>query len=566
MTEASTTSPAAPNVAAQVKEIQDLHATQRDRVIGRAQREAIALGYQDLPPDGIAAMIERSLLELAQCWTDEADWFAQQKRRGWKSTVEEITKAATRLRGFAVGLSVGVATSGTNLPDPDLAMPAEIEIPEPVAHEPQCMCNRPECVALRLDQMDPASICSHPEDKRSRLKSGATICTLCNTTVGPPVTGDATMDYLSGAVNTYEPIPRSANQHLGEDVDVPMNPMNVHISEIGNPFSSPASPTTRHRRDVKRLTYYDLGPLIGATYPAPRAHLSHSTVERYAQCGLSLLLSDASRADALGPMRPSWSRVGGSAFHLAIESIERAALELGGASPTSELGEWQELWESALESAAGAESEKLAGTPYEDRETWHIANGGREGYDWWRVEGLDMVKRYVAFHDDAWRGFHTLLRLPDLTAAPGTYVPVLEWAFDISAGSTAIKDVGFVDQAWTTFEQGQKVATIDIHDLKAGKSKPSTITQLSGYAEAIRRHLPPNFALPIRGTFWLARAGTYTPPVVLDQMDGRAEVDYQYQMTERGIKAGVFPAAPSNLCVSCGAFDYCPTQAPREFA
>ncbi len=105
-----------------------------------------------------------------------------------------------------------------------------------------------------------------------------------------------------------------------------------------------------------------------------------------------------------------------------------------------------------MDSAIDAESEKLAGTPYEDRETWHVANGGREGYDWWRVEGLDMVKRYVAFHDDAWRSIHTLLRLPDLTAAPGTYLPVLEWAFDVSAGSTAIKDVGFVDQAWTTFE------------------------------------------------------------------------------------------------------------------
>lgn len=561
----STLVTASTGLASEVNEIQERNATARGRVINAT----MALGITVDP-----ALIEAALMELAQVWVDEAEWFAQQKRRGWKSTAEELTRCAARLRGFAVGLTT-----------------RDVQMPPEETHPPQCDCGRPTCAALELAALDALQeACSHPEASLSVRRDGSVICTACQSAVASEqLTAAAIADQVSKVApltaDNFLPEPPPVEHHAGEIVQSAgaawaeqiINEATLlidpkMIAAVDNPFTSPAAPGS-NRSPVKRLGYGELGQLIATTYPVPRPHLSHSYVESTERCGLSALLSDASRAGHLGPRRPSWSLIGGNAFHLAIESIERAAIELGGTSPlTTEFAnvaeDWTKFWEDILAGEIDEQKAALLGTAYANPSTWHIANKQLEGFDWWRVEGLAMIKRYLEFHNNDWRSTHTLLQVPnDPTSPQPQRVPVLEFPFMTTAGSTAITAEGRIDAAWLSTAPDYPTATLEIVDHKAGKSIPSETFQLTEYADVLRRrYLPPGFALPIVGRYWLARQGRYTPPVKLDPAASQAEIDYRYTMAERKVKAGVFEPSPSMLCSGCSSVDYCPAQSMRDSA
>ncbi len=478
-----------------VTEVQQHNAQSRERVI----EATMALGVTVDP-----VLIQAAMMELAAIWREEAAAFVEAKRRGWKSTADGRTQAAALLAGFAVGLTRNVVSTGTLvIPIPDgpgfgdtmvivddpkpstelLGGGMTAENPEQLMAFMRGETDDPGVVhavrgGIQFPQPPDPHICLHPESQRSTLKSGVIMCTLCNQAVGqvamapgskpgPVITGDPTMDYLTGAVDRYEPRPRAAGAgetvpagmtgdgpmflgqvgyreaehgrpqapcfecvsidedpapwcdcdtqpckgpcrllahaytfhpqgcthvtkhnslpvaciYCGADVTAAFHPTAAISVDLGvraavameegtepvptfpdgvtpiyppaavveNPFTSPAAPT-RNRPAVKRLTYADLGPLTAATYPYPRAHLSHSYVESIEKCGLSALLSDASRAGHIAPRRPSWSLIGGNAFHVAVEGIERASIAIGGAAPTAELGDWEVYWNTALDS------------------------------------------------------------------------------------------------------------------------------------------------------------------------------------------------------------------------
>jgi hypothetical protein len=207
----------------------------------------------------------------------------------------------------------------------------------------------------------------------------------------------------------------------------------------------------------------------------------------------------------------------------------------------------------------------MVGTPYGNVATWHVANKGLEGYDWWRVQGLDMLNRYLALHDNAWRAQHTLLQLPADPSNPDSpRIPVVEFPFTTLAGSTSIAAEGFVDLAWMSLSSEYPMATLEVIDLKSGKSTPADPFQLVEYADVLRKHLPANFALPIVGRYYQARKGEYTRPVPLPAVEGQAEIDYRYGSAQRAMANGVFVASPSSFCAGCGSVDYCPTQSVRD--
>jgi hypothetical protein len=668
-------------------EVRERQAAARARVI----EATISLGVTVDP-----VLIQAAMMELAQVWREDAEYFATAKRRGWKSTADQLTQAAARLVGFAQSLTASnIVSTGT------LVIPVPID-----DHPPQCDCGRPECAALSLlavaldvpaeaalapslgnvhDLAEAVTteaaatfqamtgICVHPEAQRSTLKSGVIMCTLCGQAVGqatperladlvpgarrgPVITGDATLDYLSGATDTYTPTaPTLRSAGPGETVPAeltgsgPMFPGQVgyrsaehgrpqapcfecySIDEdplpwcdctpqdgqpckgpcrllahawtfhpqgcshnartvnpdptkcmycladltqeiaiitpaVDNPFTSPAAPGT-NRAPVKRLTFGELGPLVAATYPVPRAHLSHSYVESLSKCGLSALLSDASKAGHLGPRRPSWSLIGGNALHAAVEAIERVAISIGGADPATaaQTPNWEEFWEEALTLQVAELSASLVGTPYANASTWHVANKGLENYDWWRVQGLDMVKKYLAFHDTAWRSRHTLLQVPaDPTGVNTARVPVLELPFTVKAGSSAITMEGRIDVAWLATTEEYPTAALEVVDVKAGKSLPVDHFQLVEYGDVLRKHLPVNFGLPIVGRYYRARLGTYTPPVPLPAKPGQDEIDYRYAAADRAMRHAVFAPHVDNMCSSCGSVDFCPAQAMRD--
>jgi hypothetical protein len=622
------TTSTATSTSQDVKEIQDRNAQARGRVIKSGFDATGEPGHEFLPGE-IPGIVQAAMMELVAIWREEAAHVTQAKRKGHVGIAKEYTQAAARLAGFAVGLTSrpvlapDYAEIGAQAAGYESLAAAKAEL-EPLDHEPQCDCGHPNCAALSLSAPDPAGIdfaavqeaaateamkegCSHPASAVSTLKSGASLCTLCQTEIAaspawdratngplPAPTGDPTMDYLTGKTDVYDPKPRATSTEVlilctktrgcpkHPDIhsihfDFPLEPTTIEGEAVqpspftspqpitpadllANPFSSPGA----QRRDVKRLTYPELGPLIAATYPIPRPHLSHSYVESLEGCGLSALLSDASKTGEIGPRRPSWSLVGGSAFHHAIEQIELAALALGGASPSGELGDWREFWETCLSAQIDETTDALAGTAYALTSTWHVANRGLEGYDWWRVEGHAMLERYLAFHDNEWRAAHVLLQVPaDLANPDSPRIPVLEFPFTMAAGSTAITTTGFIDAAWMATGPQYPTATLEVVDFKTGKSAPSEHFQLVEYGDILRKHLPPNFALPVVGRYWLARKGIYTDPIALDADAARDEIDYRYRTADRAMRNAVFAPRPSTFCGSCSSVDYCPTQAPR---
>ncbi len=135
-------------------------------------------------------------------------------------------------------------------------------------------------------------------------------------------------------------------------------------------------------------------------------------------------------------------------------------------------------------------------------------------------------------------------------------------------GGSPITVEGRMDAAWMSLDQAEyPAATLEIVDHKAGKSVPTDPFQLRQYADVLRStYLPANFGLRIVGRWWLARKGLYTAPIILDPIDGRAEIDYRYRAAQRVMANAAFTPSPSNMCSSCGLVDYCPTQANRDGA
>lgn len=393
---------------------------------------------------------------------------------------------------------------------------------------------------------------------------------------------------LAGHVVITEDAPASVEPALTSDNFVPVLESRHHEGDGGglvivddpipaapvtipSPFVSPAPVASlRPRAPVQRLSFGDLKRVASETYPTPRPHLSHSYVESLESCGLKAMLSDASRNEVIGPRRPSWALIGGTAFHACVEQIELAALALGGATPDGELDSWEEVWNKAFDAALDETNLALAGTAYADTSTWHVPNRGLEGYDWWRVKGPEMLKLYTQRHDLAWRAAHTLLRVPvDPTQPNSAAVPALELAFSAAAGSTAIRTEGRLDIAWMAYPGAlpsqYPTATLEIVDFKSGRNDPTDTFQLVQYADILRRvYLPTNFALPIVGRHYLARKGIYTDPVSLDTQTGRDEIDYRFSTADRAMRSGVFTASPSSFCAGCGLVDYCPTQRHRD--
>ncbi len=243
--------------------------------------------------------------------------------------------------------------------------------------------------------------------------------------------------------------------------------------------------------------------------------------------------------------------IGGSAFHGAVEAIERAWL-----SGVELFPEWMTFFESAIQATA----EPLAGTPYADSATWYVSNRGKEGFDWWRVEGARMLDLYVKHHTPTWRAANPVFRVGDTT-------PVIEYPYEMTLrsldGERGLTAQGFVDVArldMTTY-------SLTVYDYKTGSRDPETTFQLGEYGHALlmAMSIPAEPAdRPILGSYWLARKGIYTPPVKVLQRHPLEELQYRYDAAARGTSARVFGPKVSNLCKSCGSVDYCPTQAGRS--
>ena len=471
----------------EIKEIQDRARDQRQRVIYQA---SIPLAAGCETPE----VVKAALMELAACWREEAVIWEKGTKRGRAGTAKALREAASRVAGFAVNLTKDVA-------DVPVETPSHVELSD--------------------------------EAKDIAAKLAAPIV-------------DPLMDYLTGAAPTYEPV---RTEQVFDTLKTEMPDVTADLpsamARIDNPFTSPQAPT--RRAPVAAIPFGALPGLIShMNTSAPRGHVSHSYVSSYEGCSLSAVLSDASRAKAIGAQRPGWSLIGGNAFHNAVERIERAIL--AGADMLIDV---ETAWLAEFDAQIKATLDDLVGTPYADASTWHVANGGREGMDWWRVEGAAMLARYVKHHDATWRATHKILQIN------GT--PVIEYPYEMTVrtldGTTGVTAKGFIDQAWLNVDTGMVTVT----DMKSGRSEPASVFQLAEYAHALAMELnPPAGAAPIIGRFWLARKGIYTDAVDVLTRHPLEELQFRYGQAMRGTQAGVFVPNRTNLCVSCGSRDYCP--------
>lgn len=288
---------------------------------------------------------------------------------------------------------------------------------------------------------------------------------------------DVARDFIAGATDTYEPT----------KVEAP----NVIIPLFASPASAP-----------ERLSWDDFARLVGEL-PVPD-HGSFTMVTAAAECGMRYALDRLSRRGLGGvePETPAWWNIGGKAFHSCAESMERAVM-----LSTDRL-EWDEsalgiIWsDNFAAEIAAAEAE----SPNVPQALWRAAGKGLEGYDWWRVQGPEMLKRYQAYwlpkRAEGWR---------ILTLADGR--PALELKLTLDLAGWPFECI--IDQVWVRPD-----GSLWISDPKSGKTKQTSTFQLGGYAHALASTLangesylrvdptdPHRFT--IGGGFYDVRAGSH---------------------------------------------------------
>lgn len=473
-------------------DVQGLDSELQDR--DKIWRKRVIAAASDISPD-IDLRIAAAMMELVAVWREDAVWWDNSGRKGKVAAAKELRIAATRLAGFAINLVDPVVATAVDPAGPVMATEAEIEV---------------EAAKIVAELSTPVD---GPVDN-------------------PQPTNGAIMDFLTGRTDTY-----------------------VTTGLIDNPFSSPLTPGQDKRPEGPsvRIPYAAL-PLLTARIPQ-RDHVSHSHVSSYEQCPLACALNEANKAGLVGARRPSWSLIGGSTFHAAIEDYERSILA-GDVDPRQPWngGDYQRAWDMFLDAVIRSTMDNANGTRYADSSTWHVANGGREGFDWWRIEGANMLRGYITHHDATWHETRSPLKINGLAAIEYPY----EMTVRTPDGAKGLTAKGFVDIAWHNVGTG----IITIVDYKTGRSAPAETFQLGEYAHALDMALRAGNAQPFQifGSYWLARKGEYTAPIDALAAHPLEELQYRYSQADHGFAAGVFPPRPSNLCVSCSMVDYCPTR------
>jgi hypothetical protein len=277
-------------------------------------------------------------------------------------------------------------------------------------------------------------------------------------------------------------------------------------------------------------------------------HASFSSITAIADCGVAYALGK------ILPETPAWWNVGGTAFHLAVEDWERQVIyQPDGVAALMEapaaLNEiLMDGWNKALDMAIQAQINETPDIPKHD---WRIANKGLEGYDWWRVNGVDMLKRYVGYwapkRAEGWK----ICTMPD-----GRPALELELSLDVDGRRFDV----IIDQVWQKPD-----GSLFIPDLKSGKSTPASTSQLGGAAWAlIHGGWLGDTLAPISGGFYMARQGSHDLEAA-DLLSAHPweEMRHKVRSFFAMRNAGAYLPRVSNFgggCSSCGFKAICPAR------
>lgn len=303
-------------------------------------------------------------------------------------------------------------------------------------------------------------------------------------------------------------------------------------------FSEPGAPPPRQ---TQRPMTFEAIREHGMTRARGADHRSVSQFTSFAECGVRYALSD------LEP--PAWWNVGGTALHYACETINLSAY--GGKYQYSTDHAVETLWTNCLNRSV---SEAITENPTVGPDRWRAAKKGSEGYDWWRVHGLDMVRRWIArltwLYDQGW------------TIATVDGRPAIELDCPMRIGETRVENI--IDLVMT-----RQDGTYLIIDAKSGAKAPDSTHQLGQYAHALETVAPGVDGQPthrIVGAYWLARVDMLSPvdvtktdtPVDLRDLHPWSEIEYLIRTMDVAESQGLYLPNRTAWCGACGVAGLCP--------
>jgi hypothetical protein len=293
--------------------------------------------------------------------------------------------------------------------------------------------------------------------------------------------------------------------------------------------------------------------------PVPRAslpqHLSHSQIGTVGDCAAKYRLG---RVEGL-PQIPQWANVGGNAFHVAVEALERTVLKMREANPATPSHidfaayDTATAWRHHFQSQIDA----VAATSPVPQSMWRSSDRGRRNETWWWENGPLMLRRYLDARPDEPTAnqnatFESMIEYEVAADVPTPYGPL---------SYKAVIDRVTVRQP----EPGGNFVTLVIRDYKTGAGQPDSIEQLAEYAWMLRLNGTPE-SVKIMGTFFDANKGTWSAPV--DLLEAWPFEAFAYRVAaghaqKLALTSGPTPVRPSSFCGGCDVRYACPIKGAK---
>jgi hypothetical protein len=262
------------------------------------------------------------------------------------------------------------------------------------------------------------------------------------------------------------------------------------------------------------------------------SHMSHSSVESYARCGHAFKLAKIEKASS----EPSWALVGGSAVHLATETLDLLDFGIDNGGPQT----FADAFDAAL-----AEQAERGWTESDIRST------GRKSREWPNARNKDYWLQVGQGHINRWRNFlQTGMDIAIIAGKPAVEIEFLVDLVDEVTGEI-VPFKGYIDRVLESPIYG-----LGVVDLKTGAGIPESENQLREYVLAlglVQADEPIQWA-----AYYMTQEekGGLTPPVALSSRTD-AQVKAPIVTAWRGIKAGIFMPNVGRHCTSCFVRDHC---------
>lgn len=306
----------------------------------------------------------------------------------------------------------------------------------------------------------------------------------------------------------------------------------------------------------RKVTFAELlTPVPAASLPP---HLSHSQGNTIGDCATQYRLQ---RVEQL-PQVPQWANIGGTAFHAAVEHLERMVV----ANPAVDLKgidvelTWKFHFSQTIEATAMSSAVPQS--------VWRASRKGAEGEAWWWVNGPKFLRAYLDARPDEPTMDIPVYGVGGIESVSGIEADL---TIDVPTNWGPIPLNAKLDRVTAGHVPGHpKVGALIIRDYKTSYERPTDTTQLGDYAHVLRATLArvggPIAEVPIYGSYFDARRGTWTEPV--DLLQAHPFEALQYRITtqhaqKRALTTGPTPARPSSFCGGCSVRYACPIMASK---